>query len=149
MLRCGRMAHPCPISTEVRTQPCCLQDGREQAHRAPRITTCFRSSWPAFFTTSESLSQCSDGRCESFVSACKVQIKIVNCATAEVHEKDQETHATAICFVYQVNFPMLLKLRVVPGSINSPLWLKTCDHVSVMLASNTLYRVVVLQMKWT
>ena len=58
--RCGRMVHLCPSSTEVRTQPSYSQSGREQALRARRNTTCFRSSWPAFIMTSESLSQSSD-----------------------------------------------------------------------------------------
>ena len=59
-------------------------------------------------------------RCESCVSACKVPTKSPNCASAEAHAKDQETLATARCLANQVNFPMLLKLCVAPGSINHP-----------------------------
>ena len=68
-------------------------------------------------------------RSESFVSVCvQGTIRIVNCAPTEIHMKDQETHATTICFVNQVNFPMLLKLRVAPGSINHPLSLKNMSR---------------------
>ena len=47
-------------------------------------------------------------------------IKIVNCTSAEIHVKDQETQATAMCLGKQVNFRMLLKLRVASGSIKHP-----------------------------
>ena len=51
-------------------------------------------------------------------------IKTVKCASAKIHVKGQETYATAICLVIQVNFPMLPKLRAAPKSIHHPLMLK-------------------------
>ena len=91
-----RFPHPCPSSTEVRTEPCYSQDGREQALRARRITTCFRSSWshfsrpPDHFRSANILTEC---RCVCVQGT----MKIVKCASAKIHVQDQETYATAMC----------------------------------------------------
>ena len=149
--RCGRVARSCPSSTEVRTQPCCMQHGREQAHRARRITTCF-SVQLARISHDQRIAFALQGpkcRCDSFVVCVQGTTIIVNCASAEIHMKDPETHATAICLLHQVNFPMLLKLRVGSKSIIHPQWLANMCDFTVIVASNRLYRVFVLQMKWT
>ena len=118
----------CPLLPVINRGPnptMLLAKWQEHAHRARRITTCFRSSWVAFLTTSESLLQCSDRMSMSVICVCAQRtMKIVRCASAEVHVIDHETHATAIGLVNRVNFPMLLQLRVVRGSMNHPLWLQ-------------------------
>ena len=73
--RCGRMALPCPSSTEVRTQPCHSQGGNKRTeHEESRRV--FGPAGPQFSRPANlfrnAVTEC---RCESCVSACKVPAK--------------------------------------------------------------------------